>query len=86
MRCAANDRSGAAQADRGLAAAAAIDIGEQHRARIARAGLDPQIIGARGDAEQQDGIGPLAREHLRQLRIDRRIARAKDVRDPPHVV
>ena len=29
---------------------------------------------------------PVARDECRELRIDRRIARAKDVRDPPHVV
>jgi hypothetical protein len=59
----------------------AADIGKEPRERIARPRLDAQMLGASGEAEHDQRIGPLAREQLRQFPVDCFIGNAKDMRD-----
>ena len=58
---------------------ASVRIGKQKRHCVLRARLDAQMPPPAGHAEQQDDVG-LLRHEFRQIAIDRRIGRGKDMR------
>jgi hypothetical protein len=78
-------RVGLTGRDRALVRSAAADIGKQDRHGIARARLDAHVRRPRRETEHQHDVRLVLRDQLRQIAIDRRIARLEDVDRTPHI-
>src|ERR1043166_516185 len=67
--------------NRAVRAKLPVDVGKQHRDRVARARLDAHERRARRKPQHQHDIGPVPRQQQRQVAVDRGVARLEHVRD-----
>ena len=67
--------------DRSLARAVAIGVGEERGDGIARAGFDPDMRRAIGEAENQQRLRAMFGDQFGQFPVDRRVGHVEDVAD-----